>query len=144
MLNSQEAIDTFRKTLAFFKQESVDAVLIAGDLSNDGMMRELRALVGAWEDVFGAITRGPARIFVTGNHESVAFNQAKRQGKLSIPQYADALHRDVRANWQALFAEPWEPFFVKTVKGYSFVGAHWRRGTTRRRFAPFWRSTAAS
>ena len=123
--NSQEAIDMFEKTLRFFRKEGVDAVVIAGDMTNDGMVSELQVLVSAWERVFGAINRGPERVFVTGNHESVMFNAAKRKGDLSNPHYSDGLHLDVRANWKKLFGEEWSPFFIKTVKGYSFVGAHW-------------------
>lgn len=125
MYGSQEAIDMFKKTLGFFKKEGVDAVVIAGDLTNDGMMREMRAFVDVWTDVFGGIGKGPARIFTTGNHEKVIFTSTKRKGDLSNPRYTDGLYRDVKKNWKALFGEEWSPFFIKTVKGYSFVGAHW-------------------
>ena len=125
MFGSQEAIDMFEKTLKFFAKENVDAVLIAGDLTNDGTVRELKVVADTWVRVFGGIDCGPARIFVTGNHERVYFNTAKRKKDFSNPRYADGLHLDVRKNWKEVFKEEWTPFFIKTVKGYSFVGAHW-------------------
>ena len=125
MFNSQDAIDMFAKTLEFFKQENVDAVLIAGDLTNDGMVKELKAVADTWAKVFGGIDRGPVRVFTTGNHEVVSFNQAKRKKDFSNPRYSEGFALDMRKNWMEVFGEEWSPFFIKKVKGYSFVGAHW-------------------
>ena len=125
MFNSAEAIKKFEDTLAFFKREKVDAVLIAGDLTNDGLVRELQTVADAWKKIFGAINCGPEKIFVTGNHEQVYYTSARKKGDFANPRYADGLYRDVRKNWKAVFGEEWSPFFIKTVKGYSFVGAHW-------------------
>ena len=125
MFNSLEAIRMFEKTLAFFKTEKVDAVLIAGDLTNDGLVKELQAVADSWKNVFGGIEKGPVKVFVTGNHEQVYYTIAQKKGDLTNPRYADGLYRDVRKNWKAVFGEEWSPFFIKTVKGYSFVGAHW-------------------
>ena len=122
---SQGAIDMFRRVLEFYKKEGVDAVLIAGDLTNGGTMTEMRVVTAVWDEVFGKDAKAPERIFVTGNHEKVYFDQAKKKGELANPGYADGLYLDVRKNWMELFGEEWSPFFIKTVKGYSFVGAHW-------------------
>lgn len=122
---SQEAIDLFVRTLGFFRKEKVDAVLIAGDLTNDGTVTELKVVADAWRKAFPDALRAPERIFVTGNHERAYFNAAKRKGEFSKDCYADGIHLDVRKNWKAVFGEEWTPFFIKTVKGYSFVGAHW-------------------
>ena len=123
--SSQTAIDAFVRTLEFFKHENVDAVLIAGDLTNDGTVTELKVVADAWRRVFPNAAGAPERIFVTGNHERVYFNESKRRGDFGNPRYADGLYRDVRANWKAVFGEEWSPFFIKTIKGYAFVGAHW-------------------
>ena len=122
--SSQSAIDLFVQTLEFFKCEKVDAVLIAGDLTNDGTVAELKVVADAWRKVFSDHD-APERIFVTGNHERVYFNESKRRSDFENPRYADGLYRDVRTNWKAVFGEEWNPFFIKTVKGYAFVGAHW-------------------
>ena len=125
MFNSQDAIDMFAKTLEFFKKENVDAVIIAGDLTNDGMVKELKAVADTWAKVFGGIDRGPVRVFTTGNHEVVSFNQAKRKKDFSNPRYSEGFALDMRKNWMEIFGEEWRAFFIKKVKGYSFVGAHW-------------------
>ena len=122
---SQEAIDTLARTLEFFRKEKADAVLVAGDLTNDGTVAELKVVADVWRRVFPDPAREPVRIFVTGNHERVYFSEAKRKGDFGSDRYADGLYLDVKKNWKAVFGEEWSPFFIKTVKGYSFVGAHW-------------------
>jgi hypothetical protein len=89
------------------------------------MVSELKVVADVWAKVFGEASGAPERIFVTGNHETVLFDQARKKGDFSNPRYADGIYRDVRRNWKAVFGEEWSPFFLKTVKGYSFVGAHW-------------------
>ena len=68
---SQGAIDMFRRVLEFYKKEGVDAVLIAGDLTNGGTMTEMRVVTAVWDEVFGKDAKAPERSFVTGNHEKV-------------------------------------------------------------------------
>ena len=134
---SQDAIDMFRHVLEFFRKERVDAVLIAGDLTNGGTMTELRVVAAVWNEVFGKDANAPEKIFVTGNHEKVYFDQAKKKGELDSPVYADGLYLDVKKNWRVLFGEEWSPFFIKTVKGYSFVGAHWMEWFNEKGFRAF-------
>ena len=38
---------------------------------------------------------------------------------------AEGLLLDVQKNRWELFNEPYEPIHLKTIKGYTFVGAHW-------------------
>lgn len=134
---SQGAIDMFCDVLRFFRKERVDAVLIAGDLTNGGTMTEMRVVAAAWNDVFGKDPNPPEKVFVTGNHEKVYYDQAKKKGELDNPGYADGLYRDVKKNWRELFGEEWSPFFIKTVKGYSFVGAHWAEWHREKDFRAF-------
>lgn len=143
MFGSQEAIDMLEKTLKFFLKGDVDAVLIAGDLTNDGTMRELRVVADVWSRVFGGIDKGPAKVFVTGNHEKAYFNAAKRKKDFVNPRYADGLYLDVRKNWKSVFGEAWSPFFVKTVKGYQFVGAHWAEWNNEKEFRKFLKDNEA-
>lgn len=125
MHKSQGAIDTFIHTLKYFQERGVDAVLIAGDLTNAGRMDELRVVADSWTKVFGSITAGPEKIWVTGNHEIFVMNRAIREKRFDDQAYVQGLYRDVEKNWKELFGEEWTPFFIKRVKGYSFVGAHW-------------------
>ena len=116
--------EAIERALEFFKRQNADAVLIAGDFTNGGTMKEMRITLDLWKKVFGA-KGGPEKIWVMGNHEKVYFDKAKKNGALDKPEYADGLYLDIQKNWQELFGEPWTPFFIKKVKGYSFVGAHW-------------------
>ena len=114
----------FVETLKFYKKRGVDAVIIAGDLTNGGRMSEMRVVADAWKSVFGD-SDTPVKVFVTGNHEFVYYDKKKKEGDLTSPVVTDGLYADIRRNWKELFNEEWSPYFIKTVKGYSFVGAHW-------------------
>lgn len=122
--NSQAAIDTFERVLRFYGERKVDAVVIAGDLTNGGTMAEMRVVLATWQKVFGP-AGGPEKIWVTGNHERVYFDQAKKKGDFQSSGYVDGLYNGIERNWKKLFGETWSPFFIKKVKGFSFVGAHW-------------------
>ena len=112
------------RVFKFFKEAQADAVVIAGDFTNNGTMEEMRVTNDSWKAAFGE-KGGPVRVWVTGNHEKVYYWQAKQRGDLTKPEYVDGLYKDIGRNWQELCGEPWSPFFIKKVKGYSFVGAHW-------------------
>ena len=122
---SSRPAQILERTFQFYKERNVDAILIAGDFCHQGRVAELKATSDVWAKVFGGIKEGPAKIFVTGNHEKVYFDQAKDKKDFENPIYKDGLYRDVEKNWMDLFGEKWEPIFIKKVKGYSFVGAHW-------------------
>ena len=118
------------ETLEFFKKNGVDGVIIAGDLTNYGLMKELRAVADAWYSVFPDDRDGNGkkveRIFVTGNHDTFYYGWQKGAKRARTPEaLTEGLLLDVQKNWRELFNEPYEPIFIKTVKGYSFVGAHW-------------------
>lgn len=125
------------RTLRFYKDKNVDAIIIAGDFSNEGRMKELRATSAVWAKVFGSKTAGPAKIFVTGNHEKCCFFQFKGRNDLQNPIYTDGLYLDIEKNWMELFGEKWEPIFIKDVKGYAFVGAHWGEWWNEKRMRKF-------
>lgn len=115
---SQGAIDAFLRVLGFFKEKSVDSIVIAGDLTNGGTADELKVTAECWEQVFGSLSSGPVKVFVTGNHENNYSKEAKER-------------------WREILQEPDTPFFIKRVKGYAFVGAHWAAWNDERAFRGF-------
>ena len=121
---SKACIAIFENTLRFYRDNGVDAVIIAGDLTNGGWMSEMHVVVEAWKHAFEGGPE-PVRVIVTGNHERDFFLKAKADGKLDAAACAGALYNDIRANWRQLFGEEWTPFFIRRVKGYAFIGAHW-------------------
>lgn len=118
------------KTLTFFREQDVDVVMIAGDLTNYGLMKELRPVAEAWYSVFpgdkGLNGKKVERVIVTGNHDTFGYLWKVGSKNVRSPEAeSEGLYRDVQAHWQELFHEPYEPIFIKKVKGYSFIGAHW-------------------
>jgi predicted phosphodiesterase len=120
------------ETLEFFKKNGVDGVIIAGDLTNYGLMKELRAVAEAWYSVFpndrDSDGKKVERIFVTGNHDAFYYGWQKGAKRARTPEaQTEGLLLDVQKNWRELFNEPYEPIYLKTIKGYAFIGAHWNQ-----------------
>ena len=65
--------DIFEKALAYFRDQKVDAVLIAGDMADSGLDSQLRRVGETWRRVFPGDKRPDGehveKIFVTGNHD---------------------------------------------------------------------------
>ena len=65
--------DIFEKALTYFRDQKVDAVLIAGDMADSGLDSQLRRVGETWRRVFpgDALPDGThvEKIFVTGNHD---------------------------------------------------------------------------
>ncbi len=123
------SVDTFVKALEFYRDQRVDAVLIAGDMADTGMATELRMVADAWYKVFpdDKLPDGTAveKLFVYGNHDIEAWKYGyvkKRSNHEEIK--ADRLVKDRAAIWEELFHEPWSPIYIKDVKGYKFIGGH--------------------
>ena len=126
--------DTFRRTLEWFRDQGVDAVLVAGDMADNGVVSQLEAVAQTWRTVFpddrAPDGRHVERVFVYGNHDMGGLPYARRW----LPDHGVAdeaemtkriIYPDPKGVWERVFAEPYEPVFLKSVKGYSFVGAHW-------------------
>lgn len=126
--------DTLQKTFAWFRDQNVDAVLIAGDMADCGVISQLEAVATAWRTVFpddkASDGRRVARIFVYGNHDMGGLPYARNWLETHGVSDAAEMNRriicsDPKAAWESVFGEAFEPIFRKTVKGYDFVGAHW-------------------
>lgn len=121
-LRTPDNLDTFLEALRYFDRMGADAVVVAGDMANDGRVAELLAVGKAWDSVFpggkGADGRPVEKVFVYGNHDPARWERINTHGERLI---AD----DLAAPWQAAFHEPFAPVYVKSVKGYDFIGVHW-------------------
>ena len=73
---------TFRHALEWFRSQDVDAVVIAGDMADKGLDENLMAVADAWYSVFPDGKRPDGRpvekVFVTGNHDWLAYGAARR------------------------------------------------------------------
>ena len=101
---------------AFFRDKGVDAVALCGDIANAGRSNELCLTGAAWDAVFPGDKapdgRSVEKIFIFGNHDSYNKGDAP-------------ISKDRAGTWRAAFHEDWAPVYAKTVKGYTFIGAHW-------------------
>ena len=121
-----------RKALRYFDMQKVDAVLIAGDLFTSGRTSELEIVARTWFEVFpddrGGDGRHVERLFVTGNHDIDGCFYGRPKGESAKDCEARCKKDHFVFNrdevWRRLFREPYEPCFVKTVKGYRFVLRH--------------------
>lgn len=118
----------------WFRDQGVDAVMIAGDLADTGLVDELKAVAAAWWQVFpGSKTPGGRhveRVFITGNHDwdAYTYDGGVFVNKLypdEAERNANLLCKDLKGCWERIMEEPYTPVYHKKVKGYSFVGAHW-------------------
>ena len=123
----------FEKTLRWFDAQGADGVLLAGDMADNGLITQLQAVGDAWFRVFpdGRSTRDGRKVeqlFVYGNHDF----EGQRYDKFDV-RYHDTesferawIRKDPAKAWESAFREPYAPIWTKTVKGYRFVGAHWK------------------
>ena len=125
----------FRHTLEWFRDQGVDAVMIAGDMADNGMDDHLMAVAEAWYAVFPNDRypdgRPVEKVFVYGNHDYHGYLYGDYAAK-HYPDPAECRKHVLRANlkgwWEKIFNEEYSRFYVKDIKGYRFLGAHWDDG----------------
>ena len=124
--------DTLVKAFQYFRDQGVDAVLLAGDIADTGLISELRRCADAWKRVFpcncGKDGRHVEKLFIYGNHDIWASIHIIRKNPDLARQDAIA-YDDARPArvWEEVFEEPYSDFWIKHVKGYAFIGAHWTK-----------------
>lgn len=123
----------FEKTLRWFDAQGVDGVVLAGDMADNGMVNQLQCVADAWFRVFpnGRSVRDGRpveQLFIYGNHDFEGQRYDKFNVRFFEPKSfaAGQIVRDPQRVWQDLFHEDYAPIWRKTVKGYSFIGAHWK------------------
>ena len=132
--------EAFEDALRYFSGRGVDAVMIAGDMSDLGLGDELMLVGKTWDTVFpndrAPDGRKVEKLFITGNHESGTFVNPRnlaRIRKLYDGDEAEVRRQILRTNfaywWERAFHEPYVRFYRKNVKGYDFLNAHWDDGT---------------
>ncbi|MDO5318975.1 MAG: metallophosphoesterase [bacterium] len=124
--------ETFLEALKYFRDRNADAVVIAGDLTNNSFIEELEVFAQAWYEVFPDDKlpdgRRIEKIFVGGNHEWEGW----KYGRVGTKRYPDPeeLKRHLTPEhyaevWKRLFHEEFAHVYRKDVKGYTFLAAHW-------------------
>ena len=127
--------EVIERALTYFRDRGADAVVIAGDLTDEGTMGQAEIVSQAWYKVFPGDKapdgRKVEKVFIIGNHEHDAAKMRlkrilKAQGK-GNPFYerGEAIADDFAGNWDKLFHEPWAKQYEKEVRGFKFFASHW-------------------
>ena len=125
----------FEKTLRWFDEQGVDGVIVAGDMAENGMLNQLEPIGAAWFRVFpdgksARDGRHVEQLFVYGNHDFEGQGYYKYATLYPDRESFESfwIRRDPAKAWRDVFHEEYSPIWMKTVKGYQFVGAHWSLG----------------
>lgn len=126
--------DHFVKALKWFDSRKVDGVVIAGDLTQYGMVKELEAVGEAWFSVFPDNRRSDGAhvepLFVYGDHDASGWTHHQKWARAYYPDEKGCekdliVRNDKAAQWRRIFHEEFQPIFHKNVKGYDFILAHY-------------------
>ena len=144
----QKDEDKYRRALLKIRELTPDAILCSGDITDNGISRQLKRAAQIYDEIFpnGKNPDGSdiVRLFHYGDHDTGGYAHVNRlievTGK-TIP-FGDMLQkhygiaeREVNADcirpmrkkaWEEAMGEPYEPYTVKTIKGYTFILAHWQ------------------
>ncbi len=134
--NAKYDTQVFERALKWYGGQGVDAVMIAGDLADRGLVDELEMLGAAWRKVFPGNKapdgRHVEKVFVTGNHDYEAWSYGSGIAQKIYPDPSDLEKHKLVSHypetWQSAFDEKYEPIYVKDVRGYKFIGSHWTNG----------------
>ena len=124
----------FESALRRFDAENVDAVLVAGDLTDFGLVPELKVFADIWYKVFPDDRRSDGahveKLFIYGDHDTQEIYKRLKPGLNGYPFSAEEIakmaivNNDRAALWKEMFHEDWAPVVKKTVNGYDFVLVH--------------------
>ena len=131
-VTTPESTAEFRRALAYFRDRDVDAVLLAGDLSDWGLKSGLKYVADAWYDVFpddrAPDGRKVEKLFVTGNHDYDGWWYGDMTLDMHVQGYCEdeaTTRLGVQKCWEEAFREPFAEIRKRTVKGYTFVSSEW-------------------
>ena len=118
-----------RRALRLFDAKKVDAVIAAGDLTDFGLLSELKEVAAAWNEVFPGSRRSDGepivRLFHYGDHDTALNFRVRQREVVEKGRWADYIpHIGVDAAWRLAFGEPFEPVVRRTVKGCEFTLVH--------------------
>ena len=118
---------SFIKALEWYRDQGVDAVLVAGDMADQGLVSQLQLVADAWFSVFPDNKtpdgRPVTQLLQYGNHDVASWMEKNYPDPAERAR--NLIKYDPKGCWERAFREDYAPCFAKTVKGYTFVGAHW-------------------
>jgi predicted phosphodiesterase len=128
-IRDAQSANTFQHALEYFRDQKVDGVIMAGDLADWGLEPQLQVVADTWFRVFpdDKLPGGEhvEKLFVYGNHDMDGYTWGRVDAETSKAQGIGLRPAEV---WKTCFREDYSPIWLKTVKGYHFIGAHWHAG----------------
>ena len=129
-LRGADTAETFIHTLEYFRSLKVDGVIIAGDMADQGLLPQLQVVANAWFQVFpnnkGLDGKETVQLFIYGNHDMEGYTWGGTISSVGAETaQAQGIGRQAAAAWKQCFKEDYQPIWMKTIKGYHFIGAHW-------------------
>ncbi len=129
-LRGADTAATFIHTLEYFRSLKVDGVIIAGDMADQGLLPQLQVVADAWFQVFpdnkGLDGKQTVQLFIYGNHDMEGYTWGGTISSVGAETaQAQGIGRQAATAWKRCFKEDYQPIWMKTIKGYHFIGAHW-------------------
>ena len=129
-LRGADTAATFIHTLEYFRSLKVDGVIIAGDMADQGLLPQLQVVANAWFQVFpdnkGLDGKETVQLFIYGNHDMEGYTWGGTISSVGAETaQAQGIGRQAATAWKRCFKEDYQPIWMKTIKGYHFIGAHW-------------------
>lgn len=128
-IREEENTKVLRHALEYFRDHNVDGVMVAGDIADWALESQLRWFAETWYSVFPK-DKAPdghhvEKLFIYGNHDVKDAEAILRKYKVTKEQAeAEAIGPRRAEVWKKYFKEKWAPIYMKDVKGYKFIGAH--------------------
>lgn len=119
----------FKHALEYFRDQNVDAVMVAGDMADWALESELQWVAETWYSIFPK-DKAPdghhvEKLFIYGNHDvKTADAILKKYNVTKEKAEAEAIGSKKAEVWKKYFKEKWAPIYMKDVKGYKFIGGH--------------------
>ena len=134
-ITTPESAEMFIRTLKYFRDRKVDAVMVAGDLTDWGLKSSYRYLADAWYSVFpGDMApdgRKVEKLFCTGNHDYDGYWYGDMTLDMHVQGYSEdeaLVNFGMKKCWEEAFNESFAAVRRRTVKGYDFISAEWKEG----------------
>ena len=118
-----------KRALRLFDVKKADAVIAAGDLTDLGLLSELKQVATAWNEVFPGNRRSDGepvvRLFHYGDHDTALNFKVRQREVVAKGRWADYIpHIGPDVAWRLAFGEPFETVVRRIVKGCEFTAVH--------------------